>query len=414
MLSFLEDLPPFIQDREYASLDTSVPEMERLHRLTDNVKSLHQLTTQVWENSLQQVESLFEAGCLIFGLETGIVSKIEGDDYTVVSVRSPIEALKAGDVFELKGTYCYDVFRTQKIIGYPHIGTMARLKDHPVYVNLKLEAYLNAPIYVDGRLHGTINFTSTTPRKHGFSEHERYLIMLIADSISKQLVLEKRERGLMEINSRMKQLVGYVAHDLRNPLAGLECVVSFLKESGESHFEAETYLPIFEDIADTGMNLVTTILEMAALGSGKIELEVERCSMRSLVDKAIHTLGILREHRDLELDLQIDESLVVDVDAKHIQQVLTNLLQNAFKYSPEKSIITITVELQGEDAQFKLSIAVDSSDTEQWEKSYLRSTGFGLEIIREILLLHHSKLENQLEGQTYTTHFSLPLASALA
>ena len=117
-------------------------------------------------------------------MQTGIVSHITDDkDYIIKDVISPLDVIHPDDVYPLEGTYCREVYKSHKTLGFPHVGEMHELKEHPVYVNLRLEAYISAPIYVHDTIYGTLNFTSTEPRTYGFSEHEHDLISMMAQSI---------------------------------------------------------------------------------------------------------------------------------------------------------------------------------------------------------------------------------------
>jgi signal transduction histidine kinase len=92
---------------------------------------------------------------------------------------------------------------------------------HPAYQNLKLEAYLSAPIFVERYLYGTLNFTSTESRANGFSRHKHDLIALMANSIGNYIMLRQKEEELVDLNKRIKRFVGYLAHDLRNPIGSI-------------------------------------------------------------------------------------------------------------------------------------------------------------------------------------------------
>lgn len=203
-----EELPKFVDNSSYSVLDDSLSETEHLYGMLNNIKRIHHLTVQSWDSHEDLISSLLKAGCQIFALETGIVSRIVDQSYEIIALSTTLDGLESGAVFDLKGTYCYDVFRFRRIIGYPEVGQLRHMKDHPVYQAMKLEAYLSAPIYVNDELFGTINFTSKEARKDGFSEHEHDLIMLLAGAIGNQLRLDEEKKKLKDSNERMRSLVG--------------------------------------------------------------------------------------------------------------------------------------------------------------------------------------------------------------
>lgn len=189
--------PAFIENEEYFQLDDSKSYHEQLIALTNNIKRLHQLSIMQFDSFEILMQSYLKSGIEIFQMSTGIVSNIvDGKDYIVKDIVSNIKAIRTGDVFELEGTYCKEVVKSKKILGFPHVGTMKEFQSHPAYVNLKLESYLSAPIFVRDVLYGTLNFSSTTPRQNGFSEHEHDLISMMADSIGNYILLKQKRRAL--------------------------------------------------------------------------------------------------------------------------------------------------------------------------------------------------------------------------
>ncbi|MCW8988624.1 MAG: GAF domain-containing protein, partial [Gammaproteobacteria bacterium] len=201
--------PEFIKSKIFYSLDKSKSETEQLAGLSENLKTLHQLSSRHFDSFEDLIASYLKAGIDIFQMETGIVSEIINDkDYIIKDVISPLDVLEAGSKFELEGTYCREVHKTKKVIGLPHVGEIEEMKGHPVYQNLKLEAYISAPIFVHDVLFGTLNFTSLAPRENGFSEHEHDLISLMANAIGNFILLQNKENSLLQLNERLKKLVG--------------------------------------------------------------------------------------------------------------------------------------------------------------------------------------------------------------
>jgi len=211
--------PEFVDNTTYVNMDISISESEQLWTMLSNLTRVHLLTAIKFESFDELIHEFLVSGIEVFGLETGIVSQITADHiYHVCDVVSPLEMLSKGQEFELDETYCREVIKSQKVLGFPEVGKLHYMNCHPVYQNLKLEAYLAAPIVVGDELFGTLNFTSRYRRERGFSRHEHDLILLMANSIGSFILLRQKEERLLALNEKMKRFVGYVAHDLRNPL----------------------------------------------------------------------------------------------------------------------------------------------------------------------------------------------------
>jgi GAF domain-containing protein len=95
----------------------------------------------------------------------GIVSHIYSGLYSIVAVNHPMGEYITGAVFPLNNTYCRDVVTTKTTIAVTEMDGVKGLRLHPLYVSLPLQAYISAPILHSGDVWGTVNFTSTHPRK---------------------------------------------------------------------------------------------------------------------------------------------------------------------------------------------------------------------------------------------------------
>lgn len=126
--------------------------LNRLHRIT----SSRQLSFE------QRVHAVLELGTRLFGLPIGIFSKVTESEYVVQQAVHPENALEKGMTFDLAGTYCSHVYNANDVQGFNHVSNSS-IACHPCFKNFGLEAYLGAPIFVDGGRFGTLNFSSPEP-----------------------------------------------------------------------------------------------------------------------------------------------------------------------------------------------------------------------------------------------------------
>ncbi|MEM9483387.1 MAG: CHASE domain-containing protein, partial [Cyanobacteria bacterium P01_F01_bin.116] len=173
---------------------------ENLRQFSSHLKHLHRINTAHYETFDQLFADCLETGCQILGLETGIISQIHDQNYTIRSLQSNLISLAADQVFKLADTYCAAVVREHQTITYKHVGNIDAMKGHPVYRMLHLETYLGTPIWVNGEIYGTLNFSSTQIRNQGFSRHEQEIIELMAQSIGRFLSadLAQQQQQLIE------------------------------------------------------------------------------------------------------------------------------------------------------------------------------------------------------------------------
>ena len=140
-----------------------------------------------------KLHNLLAVGTKILGLETGIVSNIRGDQYSILSVVTPGDSIPVNSLFALPDTYCADVVNVQSHIAYHDINCEPGAS-HPCFAKYTLKSYLAAPVNVSGEFFGTVNFSSLTPRQEPFSSIEvDYLLLLatwIGNELERQQVME--------------------------------------------------------------------------------------------------------------------------------------------------------------------------------------------------------------------------------
>jgi len=88
-----------------------------------------------------------------------------------------------GMEFELQNTYCEAVIHNEDFVSYLHVGRIPTMILHPVYVAVQLESYMGVPLYNNGQIDGTLNFSSFQVREQAFSDEEITLIKSIGKKI---------------------------------------------------------------------------------------------------------------------------------------------------------------------------------------------------------------------------------------
>jgi len=128
-------------------------------------------------------------GLDVLKLETGIISEINGSDYTIRQVTSKMgDIFSVGDNFDLCDTYCATVVKEDKTITYIQVGIIPEMIIHPVYKAIQLESYIGAPIRDhNGRVTGTVNFSSHAIRNEDFDNSEIQLIEQMARKLGDAL-----------------------------------------------------------------------------------------------------------------------------------------------------------------------------------------------------------------------------------
>lgn len=146
---------------------------------------------------------------------------------------------------------------------------------------------------------------------------------------------------------RMKaEFISMVSHELRTPLTAMQAGLSLLHSNIIAPQSPEGQITL--DIAMTGVNrlvrLVNDILDLERLESGKIRLAIRPCDVTILINTAIAQMQELANQGGIVLESQI-QPFEIDADPDRLLQVLINLLSNAIKFSPNHSVIHLSVHL---------------------------------------------------------------------
>ncbi|MHC1743552.1 MAG: sensor histidine kinase [Syntrophobacteraceae bacterium] len=242
-----------------------------------------------------------------------------------------------------------------------------------------------------------------------------------------QLVLRyaSLERELVALNQLKNKFLGLAAHDLRNPLVSIRGLAEILlaDECQPLTEMQREFITTIQSASDGMLHLVNDILDMAAIESGKIQVQMRRDSLQCLIEERIRVNRVLAEKKGIALNDELNDIPRIPFDRNRIAQVIDNLLGNAIKFSPFDSHVHISltrvngsavvrVRDQGpgipEDEQARLFNEFErlSNGPTGGEKS----TGLGLSIVKQIIEAHNGALHIESEvGAGSAFSFSLPM-----
>ena len=118
-------------------------------------------------------DEIIAEGMEKLGMTMGIVSRIKQDLYEIVAVSSKPVVFVVGESFQLKDTFCREVVEKGATIALTEQGGVPGLCLHPLYSEgAALEAYISTPLYYNGEIWGTLNFSSLEIKSHSFNDED--------------------------------------------------------------------------------------------------------------------------------------------------------------------------------------------------------------------------------------------------
>ena len=233
-----------------------------------------------------------------------------------------------------------------------------------------------------------------------------------------------RER---ELDKMKTDFISVVSHELRTPLTSIKGYTDLLLSgaTGEVNELQSEFLGIIQSSTTRLSNLINDILDISRIESGTIEIKHEPIDYRAIVSDTLRLMKAAADAKHVSMDASLPEAIPpVRGDSDKVTQVLTNLVNNAIKYTPEGGWIKISLEVAG-DASVTTCVAdsgigITPEDQKKLFQRFFRAdnsstreaggTGLGLVIAKTIIeLLGGAIWVESEQGRGSRFYFTLPL-----
>jgi signal transduction histidine kinase len=218
--------------------------------------------------------------------------------------------------------------------------------------------------------------------------------------------------AVQEADRRKNEFLAMLAHELRNPLAPIRNAVHIMQSVKDVPPKLNWARDVIGRQADHMARLIDDLLDVSRIVQGKVVVKPERMTLAALVERAVEASGPRLSARDQALDVQLPpECIVLEGDAVRLSQVLSNLINNASKFSPPQTRITLSASFQS--GEVRLCVKDEGAGIApeflphifelfaQADQSLDRSQGglgIGLTLVKHLVELHGGRVSAASEG----------------
>jgi signal transduction histidine kinase len=292
------------------------------------------------------------------------------------------------------------------------------------------------PIMSEQKVVGLVNLESPDPE--AFTEEQVAFVTRLVDHASVAITNARLYAEVHAANIAKSEFVSFVAHELKTPMTSIRGYTDLLNGSavGPVNDMQKQFLTTIRGNVDRMATLVSDLADIARIESGRLRLEPKAFPFQNVIDDVVHTTQALIDAKKQTLVQEIEPNLP-DVWADHTRavQVLTNLMSNAYKYTPESGQIVLHVaketnQWDPDGAPEVLHIAVQDTgigiapeDQKKLFQKFFRAedrmaremapgTGLGLNIVKNLVELQGGQIWFESEFRKGSTfHFTVPVAT---
>jgi PAS domain S-box-containing protein len=400
-------------------------------------------TEMLLERQARRLRLLWEAA--------GIILASEDPEVMLQRVFSKISPLLEVDVFfnfmvndtgdALQLVSCRGITPEQRAglarleFGQAVCGTVARQREAIVECNIQdsanpivqlvkgfgIRAYACNPLIAGDELLGTLSFASRT--RDSFEPDELEFMETISHYVTGGYARLRLVQNLRTADRRKDEFLATLAHELRNPLAPIRTGLEVMRMAGGRPETMERVRATMERQVEQLVMLVNDLLDVSRITRGKLQLRTVRADLAAIVRTAVeasHPLIQESEH-DLEISLP-DQPVALEADPHRLAQVISNLLNNAAKYTDRGGRISLEVLAGNHEVVVQVrdnGIGIPPAMLERIFEMFTQigspsggdygGLGIGLTLVKSLVEMHGGSVRADSEGPGKGSSFSVRL-----
>ncbi len=217
--------------------------------------------------------------------------------------------------------------------------------------------------------------------------------------------IENLAQDLDKMKLQRNDFLASVAHELRTPLTFIKGYADIASRANVSETQREDYLTIIREETERLTRLMEDLIALAQLEENTFKIEKVNVQVDEFLTELSNKISVILAQKDIHLETTGARDFVAEFDPVRMEQVLMNLLTNAYKYSAEHSVISLDVRCEERTFSFIITDQGDGISDEELphiferfyrvDKSRTRKTGgfgLGLSIVADIVRMHQGKI----------------------
>ena len=319
--------------------------------------------------------------------------------------------------------------RFESALGIPD-ATVAEIAELPIEADVEageilrqcgLSAFTRTPLVADGRMRGIVLFASR--RQAPFDSDELEFLRTICHYVTAAGERVRLIHRLRDTDRRKDEFLATLAHELRNPLAPVRSSLEIMRLAMDDPDVIARARETMERQMGQMVRLIDDLLDVSRITRGRLELRTERVALDTVIRTALETAGPLIDDSGHRLVVEgADQPIELIADPVRLAQVLSNLLNNAAKYTEPGGTIHLTTALDGDEVVVTVKdsgvgIAPEALPAvfdlfNQIDRTLERSQGglgIGLTLVKRLVEMHGGRVEAHSDGPGQGASFTVRL-----
>jgi signal transduction histidine kinase len=291
---------------------------------------------------------------------------------------------------------------------------------------------ISVPIRRGSEVVGVLNLESAQPR--AFSTVEFESAIRLADHAATAIANARLYEDVKRANDAKSEFVSIVSHELKTPMTSIKGYTDLLikRQAGPLTDIQQQFLNTVRSNVDRMSDLVSKLLDLSRIETGRLRLNIQPVPMGEVIEKTLRDIQGEIEARQQKLDVAVPEDLpMVMGDRAYLIQIMTNLVSNAYKYTPAGGHIAVSAQPKSNGVpSFVLcavrdtGVGISEEDQAKLFTKFFRAgdpavrempgTGLGLVITKSLIEMHGGEIwvESRV-GKGSTFAFTVPVAKPL-